>query len=159
MNLGEVPDITVSLSVGGYIGYALLGVLGLALLIVGALTFPLTNGVGLLVSGVGALTFMYAAFAYLRTVEMGTNWPNLAMWAALLCSGVLATFATNYIDNARGGNIGAAVFFPVLGAGAGAVIAGVFDALNEILGGIPLTWGAALVIVVVAAAYVFDKAR
>lgn len=159
MNLGEVPDITVPLSTGGYIGYTLLGVLALSILIAGALTFPAANGLGLLISGIGAVTFMYAAFPYLRTVEMGWHWPNVLVWVGLLGSGVLATIATHYIDNARGGYIGAATFFPLLGTAAGAVIAIIFDALNEILGGIPLSWGAAIVLVLVAVAFVFDRAR
>lgn len=159
MNLGEVPDITVPLSTGGYIGYTLLGILALAILIVGALTFPASTGFGLLISGVGAVTFIYAAFPYLRTVEMGWHWPNVLVWVGLLGSGVLATIATHYIDNARGGYIGAATFFPLLGAGAGAVVAGIFDALNEVLGGIPLSWGAAIVLVLVVTAFVFEKAR
>lgn len=159
MNLSEVPDITVPLSAGGYIGFTLLGLLGLAILIFGALNFAVHGGLGLAIAGLGTIVFMYAAFSYLRTTEMGWHWPNVLVWAGLLASGLLATIATHYIEEARGSSTGLSAFVPVAGVGLATIIAALFDALNEFLGGVPLTWGAAILIVVAVAAFVFSKAR
>lgn len=157
MNLSEAPDITVPLSVGGYIGFTLLGLVALAVLIFASLVIPVHGSGGLVVAGLGSLLFMYAAFAYLRTVEMGWHWPNVAVWAGLLASGVAATFAVNFIATGRGGYAGVAAWVPIGGVAVGSVIAGLFDALNEFLGGIPLSWGAAGLLVALAFAFVLSR--
>lgn len=157
MNLSEAPDITVPLSVGGYIRFTLLGLVALAVLIFASLVIPVHGSGGLVVAGLGSLLFMYAAFAYLRTVEMGWHWPNVAVWAGLLASGVAATFTVNFIATARGGYAGVAAWVPIGGVAVGSVIAGLFDALNEFLGGIPLSWGAAGLLVALAFAFVLSR--
>lgn len=157
MNLSEVPDITVPLSVGGYIGFTLLGLLALVVLILATLVIPHHSGGGFVIAGIGTAVFMYPAFAYLRTVEMGWHLPNVGVWAGLLASGVVATVVANYIDGRLGSVAGASVGIPFAGVFIGTVIAGVFDALNEILGGIPLTWGAVILMALVAVVFVMDR--
>lgn len=112
---------------------------------------------GLAVAGLDSFMFMYAAFAYLRTVEMGWHWPNVAIWAGLLASGIVATLVASFIATSRGGYAGAAAWVPIGGVAVGSVIAGLFDALNEFLGGIPLSWGAAGLLVALAFAFVLSR--
>lgn len=157
MNLSEAPDITVPLSIGGYIGFTLLGLVALAVLIFASLVIPVHGSAGLMVAGLGALMFMYTAFAYLRTVEMGWHWPNVAVWAGLLASGIMATLAANFIATGRGGYAGAEAWVPIGGVAVGSGLAGLFDALNEFLGGIPLSWGAAGLLVALAFAFVLSR--
>lgn len=157
MNLSEAPDITVPLSVGGYIGFTLLGLAALAVLIFASLVIPVHGSAGLMVAGLGALMFMYTAFAYLRTVEMGWHWPNVAIWAGLLASGVAASFVVNFIATGRGGYAGVASWTPIGGVALGSIMAGLFDALNEFLGGIPLSWGAAGLLVALGFAFVLSR--
>lgn len=157
MNLGEVPDITVPLGVGGYIGFTLLGLAALAVLIFASMVIPIHGGGGLIAAGIGTLMFMYAAFAYLRTVEMGWHWPNVAVWAGLLLSGVAASLASSFIDSARGAYAGLAAWTPFGGVAVGSIIAGLFDAANEILGGIPLSWGGLLVLIAIGIAFVTSR--
>lgn len=157
MNLGEVPDIIVPLGVGGYIGFTFLGLVGLAFLAFAAMVLPIHTGGGLVIAGIGTLMFMYAAFAYLRTVEMGWHWPNVAVWVGLLLSGVAASVAVALIDNARGYYAASATWIPFSGVVVGSGIAGLFDAANEILGGIPLSWGGLFVLVAIGVAFVLSR--
>lgn len=157
MNLGEAPDIIVPLGVGGYIGFTLLGLAALAVLIFASMVIPIHGSRGLIAAGIGTLMFMYAAFAYLRTVEMGWQWPNTAVWAGLLLSGVAASLASSFIDSVRGASAGLAAWTPFGGVAVGSIIAGLFDAANEILGGIPLSWGGLLVLVAIGLAFVLSR--
>jgi hypothetical protein len=80
----QVPDLIVPMGTAGYIGWGIVALLGYALLIAAAVLYDRLAIVALIVAVLGTIPLGMGAFHYLRTVEMGWNWPNVGVWAGLI---------------------------------------------------------------------------
>lgn len=151
------------MSLGAYIGYTLLGLAALAILVFASLVVPASRQAGLVIAGVGALMYMITAFQYFRAVEMGWHLPNVITWACLIAPGILATVAARLIN--RHGNdsenryTGRESWLPFTAVAFGTAIAGALDFVSERLAEIPLSWAAAIMILIVCVAYLNSERR
>lgn len=156
MNLTDPPSITVPLTAGAYVGNSVLAVIALAVLFVAAFVFSKSSTAGLAIGGLGTIIFVIPAFALLRTVETALSWPNIGIWCGIIGGGVAAGIAAHIIATARG-SYGVALWIPPIATLTAGLVAAVFDRLNEVLGAIPLSWGAAIIIPALAALIMLER--
>ncbi|GAA1528136.1 hypothetical protein [Brevibacterium permense] len=138
MNWTDPPEVIVPLSGWAYFGYTMLGLF--ALIVFVAASLLLANGegaAGWILAGGGTLLYAPAAFAYLRTVEIALDMPNMAIWAGLLAAGAATSFALHKL---RGGYFEVSSLLPFAGATAATVGAAGLDKANEQLAHIPMAW-------------------
>lgn len=151
----QVPEVIVPMGTAGYIGWTILGLLGLALLVVSALAYERAQRLALIPAGIGTVMYSYPAFYYLRTVEAAKTPANLGMWAGLLGVGLLASIAAHFIKEAYGVYASGSSAIPFTGVLLGTGAAGVLDYLNERLAHIPLSWAGAFALLVLGVLGVF----
>lgn len=156
MNLTDPPSITVPLTAGEYVGNSVVAVIALAALFVAAFIFSKSSTAGLAIGGFGAIIFVIPAFAFLRTVETAMSWPNLAVWCGIIGAGIAAGIAVHILATARG-SFGVASWIPPGATLIAGLVAALFDRLNEVLGSIPLSWGAAIIIPALAALFMLER--
>lgn len=138
MNWTDPPEVTVQLSGWGYFGFALLGLLALAVFIVAAILISHGEGAaGGIMAIASAPLYAQAAFAYFRTVEIAFDMPNVLLWIGFLGAGV----ATSYLANRLlGSSLEASSLVPTAGATVATLGAAGLDKVNEQLAHIPMAW-------------------
>lgn len=148
----QVPEAVVPMGAAGYIGWTLLGLFGLAALIIAALAYERIRELALIPAGIGTIAYGYAAFPYLRSVEAGKTPANLGMWAGLLAAGLLASIAAHYLKELYSVYASGSSAIPFAGVLLGTGAAGALDYINERLADIPLSWAGAFALLVLAIA-------
>lgn len=138
MNWTDPPEVTVQLSGWGYFGFALLGLLALAVFIVAA--FLISHGEGAaggIMAIAGVPLYAQTAFAYFRTVEIAFDLPNVSIWIGLLGIGVVTSYLAYRLFR---GSLEASSLVPVAGATVATLGAAGLDKVNEQLAHIPMAW-------------------
>lgn len=151
--LFDPPELTVPLTVGGYIGTSIGGLFSLIVIAAGALVAPLHKGWGYGTGLVGAYFYMLVAYRQLRAVASSDTSPTLITYVALLVAVVLVAFALFKFNESRGGPVTNPAV-PVVSGLPAIVLAGVADRINEVFAGVPVSWGVVILIVVAFIAWV-----
>lgn len=135
----QVPDLIVPMGTAGYIGWGIVAMLGYALLIAAAVLYDRLAIVALIVAVLGTIPLGMGAFHYLRTVEMGWNWPNVGVWAGLIAGGVLSTVLAYLITREAYSYAPLSPALPLGGVVVAGFFAGALDGFHERLANFPIS--------------------
>ena len=145
--LFDPPELTVPLTMGGYIGTSLGGLFSLLVIAAGSFAAPFSKGWGYGIGLVGAYFYMLAAYRQLRAVASSDTFPTLITYAALLAAVVLVALALFKFNESRGGPVTNPAV-PVATGLPAVVLAGAADRINEVFADVPVSWGVVILIVV-----------
>lgn len=152
MNWTDPPEVIVPLSGWAYFGYTLLGLFALTVFIAAAMLLASGEGAaGWILAGGGAFLYAPAAFAYLRTVEIAFDMPNVSIWLGLLAAGAASSFALHKL---RGGYFEASSLLPFVGTTVATVGAAALDKANEQLAHIPMAWATVVGLVLIGGFFI-----
>lgn len=150
--LFDPPELTVPLTVGGYIGTSIGGLFSLAGIAGGAFVAPFSKGWGYGIGLVGAYFYMLVGYRQLRAVASSDTFPTLITYGALLAAVVLVALALAKFNEDRGG----AVTSPAVPLAVGLpaiVLAGAADRINEVFAAVPVSWGVVILLVIAVIAW------
>lgn len=155
---GNAPELTVPMSVLGYFGWTILGVLALAALVgLAALRTTASDRWAYGVSAIPALALCAAVTPYFRAAPPGWNAHHVTLWIIVVHLGLGAcALARSIISSTYGSQ--SVVVLPGLYIAAPIALAKIWDSVNEHLASIPMSWGMVGLIFLVVIALIANSA-